>query len=715
MKKLFVLLVFAWSSLFVAKADEGMWLMMFLDRMNYADMQKMGLQLSAEQIYSVNQSSLKDAIVQFGNGCTGEIISSQGLLLTNHHCGYGSIQSKSTLEKDYLTDGFWAYSREEELAIEGLTVKFLIRMEDVSAQVLAKLGTVSDEAERTKKLREIATEMETAAVKGTHYQASVRNFFEGNEFYLFVYEIYEDVRLVGAPPSSIGKFGADTDNWMWPRHTGDFSMFRVYCGPDGKPAKYSPNNVPLKPKHVLPVNTSGYKPNDFAMILGYPGTTERYLTADGIDMYVNQSYPTRVQIRGRKLELMLADMQADPGVRIKYASKYAGISNYWKNFIGVIKAVNRLKTIEAKRIAEDEFQAWCKGDANLDAKYGSVLSRIRAAYDEQRKYNVARTYQQEAILGCEALSLSRHFKPLEELLNAKTQDVDAIKKRTAGLRGLVAYYHKNYNKATDCTITKAMFAMYYQYVPRDQQPASIVSAGDKNLGNFDALVEAAFRSSMFCDTTKLYAFLDKPNLSTLKKDPLYQYMNTFTNSYNALSENYDRASRELSAAKRLYVAGLMEMRRGQKLYPDANGTMRLTYGKVMDYSPADAVRYDYFTTLDGVMDKEDPNNWEFVVAPKLKELWQNKDYGPYAENGQLHTCFLTNNDITGGNSGSPVLNAKGELIGLAFDGNWEAMSGNLLFEPEVQRTINVDIRYVLFIIDKYANAQNLIQEMNLVQ
>ncbi len=715
MKKFLVLFVLLWSSLFVAKADEGMWLPMFIDRLNYTDMQKMGLQLSADEIYSLNRSSLKDAIVQFGGGCTAEMISGQGLLITNHHCGYGAIQGQSTVEHDYLTNGFWAYSLAEELPIEGLTVKFLVSIKDVTADVISQLGNITDEDARTAKLKEIAASMEKEATNGTHYKANLRSFFEGNEFYLFVYEVFEDVRLVGAPPSSVGKFGADTDNWMWPRHTGDFSMFRVYTAPDGKPAKYSVNNVPLKPKHFLPINIGGYKKGDFAMIMGYPGTTERYLTSYGIDLYMSQSYPTRVDVRAKKLQIMLEDMQADPAVRIKYASKYAGIANYWKNFLGVMKAVNRLKIIDKKKLLEDQFAQWCNGDGVLAAKYGKVFEMMDKAYKDMAVYNIARIYYGEAVLGCEAMALSRHFKSLADLLIVKTPDKEAIQKKTDELKEIVVQFYKNFNKGTDIKLTKAMLAMYYKNVPRSQQPEFLLVNGDKTKGDFSALTDDAFKSTMFGDQSKVEAFLASPSITVLQKDPLYKYMLAFSVANSALNDGINAASNQLAISKRLFIAGLREMLPDRKFYPDANSTMRLTYGKVMDYSPADAVRYDYFTTLDGVMAKEDPNNWEFVVAPKLKELWQKKDFGPYAENGTVRTCFLTDNDITGGNSGSPVLNAKGELIGLAFDGNWEAMSGNILFEPQVQRTINVDIRYVMFIIDKYANAQNLIAEMTVIK
>jgi hypothetical protein len=715
MKKLFLLLLCCWISLTSVLADEGMWLPMFIDRLNYTDMQKMGLRLTAEEIYSINHSSLKDAVVQFGGGCTAEMISEQGLLITNHHCGYGAIQSNSSVDHDYLTNGFWAYSYKEELPIEGLTVKFLVRIDNMTDDVLKQLAGINKEEERAKKLKEIADKMQKEAVTGTHYEAVLKSFYEGNEFYLFVYEIFKDVRLVGAPPSSIGKFGGETDNWMWPRHTGDFSMFRVYSGPDGKPAAYSDKNIPLKPKHVLPVNIGGYKKNDFAMLLGYPGTTERYLTSYGISQYMSQTYPTRIAIRAKKLEIMKQDMNSDAAVRIKYAGKYAGISNYWKNFIGVMKALNRLKINDKKKLLEEQFMKWCGSNPGAKEKYGHVFEIIDSAYHQTSKYNITRLYYMEAVMGCEAMSFSRNFKALADLLAAKTPDKAATDNKIKELKEMAAQFFKNYNAPTDRKLMKAMLAMYYKNVLRAQQPAFMLRTGDKTKGDFTAFTDNAFAKSIFSVQEKVGSFLSSPSLKVLQKDPMYIAMMAFMDANNSLNEGMDKGSYQLAAGKRLFIAGLREMLPDRKFYPDANSTMRLTYGKVLDYKPADAIKYDFYTTLDGIIAKEDPDNSEFIVPAKLKELWKNKDYGEYAENGEMHTCFLTDNDITGGNSGSPVLNGKGELMGLAFDGNWEAMSGNILFDPDVQRTINVDIRYVLFIIDKYAGAKNLISEMNIVR
>lgn len=714
MKK-FLLFVLLFNAMFLKSfADEGMWLPLFIDRLNYVDMQKMGLRLTPDEIYSVNKACLKDAIVLFGNGCTGEIISGEGLLLTNHHCGYGAIQSKSTVEADYLTNGFWAMKNSEELNIPGLTVRFLVRIEDVSQKVLSELNANMSEDERSKKIKSISETIEKAATSGNKYNAVVKSFFEGNEFYLFVYETYKDIRLVGAPPSSIGKFGADTDNWMWPRHTGDFSMFRVYTAPDGSPAEYSEKNIPLKPKYSLPISIKGIQNNDFTMIMGYPGTTERYLTSYGIDFYVNQSYPTRIDIRGKKLEIMRQDMDASPEVRIKYASKYAGISNYWKNFIGTVKALNKLDVADKKRQQETEFANWVNSNADRKQKYGMLLSEIKDAYEGLKKTNVARLYYSEAIGGCEAMTFTKRFSELRQLLKAAPIDTAKVKVAAKSIVSAAEKFYKDYNLSTDVKLTQAMLQMYFENVPKEQQPQAFIKLAGKYKMDFGKLAEMLFSKSMFRSEALVKNYLKNPDLKTLESDKIFAMMKQFAESNTALDSLWNLYNDKLINGKRLLIAGYREMNPDGKFYPDANQTMRLTYGKVMDYDPADGVHYNYFTTLAGVMQKEDPGNWEFTVSPKLKELYQKKDYGNYGENGVMKTCFISNNDITGGNSGSPVLDANGNLIGLAFDGNWEAMSGNICFEPELQRTINVDIRYVLFIIDKYAGAKNLIAEMNII-
>ena len=716
-KNILILLVVIMGINPYSRADEGMWLPMFIERLNYVDMQKEGLHLTAEEIYSVNNSSLKDAIAIFGRGCTSEIISEEGLLLTNHHCGYGNIQAHSSVEHDYLADGFWAMSRDEELPNDGLTAKFLVRIEDVTEKVLANVNGEMTEEERYSEIKKVSGEISEAAEEGTDNNAAVRSFFAGNEFYLFVYIVYRDIRLVGAPPSSIGKFGADTDNWMWPRHTADFSMFRVYTDKDGNPADYSKDNIPFKPKHSLPVSLAGVKEGDFAMILGYPGGTDRYMTSFGIKMALDISNQTIVDIRDVKLKIMMSDMQADQAVRIKYASKYAGTANYWKYFIGQTKGLKKLKVYDKKVELEDEFTNWVNSDEGRKAKYGEALSDNAAAYEKLSKYELARIYKSEGIRrGSEILGFSNRFAGLKNALLKKDADQENIDKMINRLKEQSEAYFKDYNQSTDQKLLAAMLKIYSENVPTSQQSAYLKKISSKYKGDFSAFAKKLFESSNFSTSEKVNKLLEKPSAKTIEKDPAFALITAINDHYDKeiqpeIIEAYDLLDR----GDRLFVAGLREMQPDKKFYPDANFTMRLTYGQVLPYKPADAVSYNYFTTLKGVMEKEDPNNWEFVVPEKLKELYKNKDYGPYGQGGKLHTCFLSNLDITGGNSGSPVINGNGELIGIAFDGNWEAMSGDIAFEPKIQRTISVDIRYVLFIIDKFAGATHLIDEMKLVK
>lgn len=713
MKKSIILFFLLLSGM--VRADEGMWLPIFIERLNYVDMQKEGLKLTPEEIYSVNHSSLKDAIIQFGNGCTGEIISNQGLVLTNHHCGYGAIQSHSTVNHDYLADGFWAMSMKEELPNEGLTARFLVRIEDVTKRVLAGLNDQMTETERAIKIREISKTITDEADKGTGYQSRVASFYEGNEFYLFVYEVFRDVRLVGAPPSSIGKFGADSDNWMWPRHTGDFSMFRVYAGADGKPADYSPNNVPLKPRHHLPVSTAGVEKGDYAMIMGYPGSTERYTTSWGVDQAINLYNPTVVSIRAKKLAIMRADMDASRDINIKYASKYAGIANYWKYYIGQTRGLKRLNVFEDKQKIEADFDKWVNATPERKAKYGKVLADFADAFKIQNDYIIQRVYYSEAMTrGAEIMSLANAFNMLATELKAETPSADKLTKIKDNLLKFSDRHFKNYNLPTDQKLFTAMIQMYYENVPVGQQPAAFRMMIEKNKHDYAKIAATMFEKSMFSDKAEVDAFIATPNLKKLEKDPAFKFVRAFNVKFAENQKNVETANDMLDRSNRLFIAGLREMQPDRKFYPDANSTMRLTYGKVLDYYPADGIHFDYYTTLKGVMEKEDPSSWEFVVPQKLKDLYNAKDFGIYGMNEDMPVCFLSTNDITGGNSGSPVINGSGELIGLAFDGNWEAMSGDIAFEPELQRTINVDIRYVLFIIDKYAGAKNIINELTLV-
>jgi hypothetical protein len=698
-----------------AKADEGMWLPFLVNRLNYTDMQKHGLKLTAEEIYSVNNSSLKDAIIQFGNGCTGEIISDQGLILTNHHCGFGKIQEHSSIEHDYLTDGFWAFSKDQELANPGFFVKFLIRIEDVSKEVLANLNDKMTETERSKAIADVTKKLTDKANENGKYDVVIKPFFNGNEFYMFVMQTYRDVRLVGAPPSSIGKFGGDTDNWMWPRHTGDFSMFRVYTAPDGSPADYSKDNVPMKPKHHLPISLEGVKNGDFAMIMGYPGSTDRYLTSFGVEQNLKLVYPTRIKIRRAKLDIYAANMDADAKVRIQYASKYAGVANYWKNFIGMSRGLNRLDVADKKRETEAKLAQWIDADDSRKAKYGTAMSDIQTAYQNMDAYVTSRYYFIEAIYsGSEAIKNALGFKSLMKELEAENPDNDKINKITASLKASSVGFFKDFDLTTDKQVWAKMMQLYHQDVPMDQQPSYLIDIDKKYKGNYAAWAEQVYAKSIFVSQAKLDAFLANPSIKVLAKDPVYVAMNAFFDQFEVVRAKSSSASDQLNKGNRLFIDALRQMETDKTFYPDANFTMRLTYGNVKDYYPQDAVHYNYFTTLQGVMDKEDPTNPEFVVEPKLKEIFQKKDYGVYGEGETMKVCFLSNNDITGGNSGSPVINGKGQLIGLAFDGNWEAMSGDIAFEPELQRTISVDIRYVLLIIDRYAGAKNLIDELTLV-
>ena len=716
MKKLILFLfiiLFSFGS--SVKADEGMWLPLLIKRLNYVDMQKMGLQLTAEEIYSINHSSLKDAIIIFGGGCTGEIVSPEGLILTNHHCGYGSIQSVSTIENDLLSDGFWATSKNEEIPIEGLKVQFLVRIEPATDQVLAGVTDDMTEKDRSEKISENKSKLVEEATKDNHYKARVVGFYNGNEYYTFVYEVFKDVRLVGAPPESIGKFGADTDNWMWPRHTGDFSMFRVYSSPEGTPAEYSDKNIPMKSKHYLPVSVAGVEKDDFTMILGYPGGTDRYLTSYGVDQAVNQTNMTIVKIRQEKLDIIREDMDNDEAVRLKYASKHAGTANYWKYYIGQTKGLKRLKVSQKKKELEDQFQKWVNANSARKEKYGEALTDIEKAYSKIEIYNLSNLYFREGIYrGTEILSFSRRFRSLAEDLQDKECDKEKIASTIESLKERTEKYFKNYNAPTDVKLLGAMLKMYYDNVPANQLPEILVKIAKKYKGDFNEYAAHVFKKSIFTNKEKVMELLDNPKAKTIEKDIAYVVYADFVKNYKKLNSETREAYTKLKKGNRLFIAGLMEMQTDKKFYPDANFTMRLTYGTVQDYFPADAVHFNYFTTLEGVIEKEDPDNWEFVVPEKLKELFNEKDYGQYGENDTLKVCFLTDLDITGGNSGSPVINANGELIGLAFDGNWEAMSGDIAFEPELQRCICVDIRYVLFIIDKFAGAQNLIDEMTIV-
>ena len=675
-----------------AIADEGMWLLPLLKKMNIGTMQEMGLELSAEDIYSINNTSLKDAIVQFGGGCTGEIISPNGLLVTNHHCGYSSIQKLSSVEHDYLNNGYWAMNLDEELPCEGLTVTFVESMTDVTKDIekarktAAKKGMGADSTVQAAIDRLVGK----AVAENPHCDARVKSFYNNNAYYLIVTKTFKDIRFVGAPPSSIGKFGADTDNWMWPRHTGDFSMFRVYADKDNNPAEYSEDNVPFTPKRHLAISLKGIQEGDYTMIIGFPGTTNRYMAASELEMTRDINNAISIYVRGERQKIIMEDMLADPKVKIQYASKYAGSSNGWKKWIGMNESFAKLGIIERKKAEEAEFTEWVNAKQSRKEAYGKALEKINSAVAQMSGANYVYRYFMETIGQIELVqiaSIAGAGAPQEAIDN----------------------FFKDYSLSTDRKVAERMIEIY-----KDNVDTTYWLPIFKEYGT-EELVNRMYSESCFTSPEKIAAADEE----TVKNDIATRIVSELQTTIIPVVAQIDDVYDQYYEGKKEYTAGLLEMKNGEPIYPDANLTMRLTYGSVKSYSPRDAVLYNYYTTLDGVMEKEDPDNWEFVVPEKLKELYDAKDFGRYAMevNGEtkMPVAFISNNDITGGNSGSPIMNSKGELIGLAFDGNWEAMSGDIIFEPELQRCINVDIRYVLFIVDKFGGAGYLLDEMTIVE
>jgi len=698
------------------RADEGMWLLPLIQKLNIDTMHSLGLRLTAEQIYSINNGSLKDAIVLFNGGCTGEIVSESGLLLTNHHCGYDAIQNHSTMEHNYLEDGFWAKDYKEELPNQDMTVTFLVRIEDVSDKIMAALSDSMSEGTREERISAVSDSIQTAAMANTHYDASVESLFGGNSYYLFVYEDYKDIRLVGAPPSSIGKFGFDTDNWMWPRHTGDFSIFRVYSSPQGKPAVYNKNNIPMKPKYSIPVSLRGVKKNDFAMVLGYPGSTQRYMTSYEIKEMMEITNPNRIEIRGLRQNILKKDMMADEKVKIDYSSKYFTSSNYWKYSIGQNEGLKKLNILSLKEQQEAGFTNWVNADQHRKAKYGDALELIKNAVEGRADYEHTLQYTYETFFSSmEIIAFANKATYLYMHMLRNPDNQSLIDSLTRNLKVKWDVFYEEYNAATDRKVVPALLKLYHENVPEALQPALFSEIHSKFRNDFDAYAKNMFDKSIFADPVKMKNFIDNPSLKVLRKDPAFQAAQSALDTYRLVYMKVASYDEDYERGSRLFIAGLQEMNPGKIFYPDGNLTMRLSYGTVQNYYPRDAVLYDYRSTLTGLMEKADPDNIEFRVPEKLKQLYRDKDYGPYGEDGVMPTCFLTTNDITGGNSGSPVIDGDGNLLGLAFDGNWEAMSSNIVFEPALQRCICVDIRYVLFIIDKYAGATHLINEMKLVQ
>ena len=695
MKKLFLLFAAACVT-FSAAADEGMWMLPYLQKMNAKDMKARGCKLSAEEIYSMNNSSLKDAIVIFGGGCTGEIVSPDGLLFTNHHCGYGSIQALSSVEHDYLKNGFWAMSRAEEIPAPGLKVRFIRKIVDVTSDVLGAVPDIAGGEERSRLVAEHAEAVKSRfEAENPGMEISVKPFFGGNQFFAFVIEVFSDVRLVGTPPTSIGKFGGDTDNWMWPRHTGDFSIFRVYAGPDNKPADYAPENRPYKAEKFLKVSLNGYDEADFAMIMGFPGSTQRYMTSYEIDRMLEVENPQRIFIRGERQAILKEDMAASDKVRIQYASKYAQSSNYWKNSIGMSRGIKRLDVKGRKQEQEAAFRAWAAKNTLPTEGYVDALDKIRESVEETLPSYASLQYLQETFLrAVEILTPARYSGSL----------------KGAELEKALKGFYKDYNMPTDRRVAKRMFRIVKENCK--ELPSVFAEVIDKRFGgDTDAYVDYLYDNSVFADEQRALAAVASGK--ELKEDPAAVLSESIVGKMRELSKAQKEGRQKYADGHRLYIAGLMRMQPKKAWASDANFTIRLTYGRILPYNPADGIRYNYYTTLKGVMEKENPENpTEFTVPAKLKELYAAKDFGRYANaKGELPTCFLADCDITGGNSGSPVLNAKGSLIGLAFDGNWEAMSGDVAFEPELQRTIAVDVRYVLFVIDKFAGAGWLLDEL----
>lgn len=718
MRKQIFVFILSLALVFKASADEGMWLPMLLGQQTYNDMVKKGLKLSKEQLYSINKASLKDAIVIFGGGCTGEVVSSQGLIFTNHHCGYGTIASASTMEKNYLKDGFYARNRGEEIPGGNLSVQFLLRVEDVTARVMDSLKGLSGQERITRQNQVLAGINAQLSDTAKSIETRISPLFKGNQFLAFVYQRYRDVRLVGTPPESVGKFGGDTDNWEWPRHTGDFSIFRVYANADGSPARFSPNNVPLKPKWHLPVSLKGVKEGDFTMIWGYPGGTNRYESSYGVQLATEVNNPSLVRLRDVRLKYMFEEMKKDPAVKLQLASDYAGIANYWKFYDGETKQLLKYDVYGQKQKSEAAFVKW----AQSKPEYANLFTDLQAAYAAWKPYAMSRQYLIEGILGSPLLSFASSLQQVENALVKPGTSTAQIKAAVDAASQQRQNFLKSENKTADQNILAAVLRMYYTDIPQDQHPQGFFTAIRNAYGaldkasTYEKYAEEVFRNTMIFDDSKWNAFVRNPDASVLQQDLAYNIASTFVKNYTGkYLPLYQQFTTKNNEWGRLYLKGVREMNPGKIMYPDATFTMRLSYGKVAPYKPRDAVRYDYVTTMSGLLEKYVPGDYEFDLPASFLEKARAKDFGQYkdARTNDLVVGFITTDDITGGNSGSPVLNGNGELLGLAFDGNYEALSHKIAFDKDLNRTICVDIRYVLWCVDKLGGAQNIIQELTL--
>ncbi len=718
-KTALILLLLILHSSFL-NAEEGMWIPLLLEKLNIRQMQDMGLKLSAEDIYSVNHSSLKDAIVQFGGGCTAEIISAEGLILTNYHCGIGAIQRHSSLNHDYLANGFWAQSLEEELPSPGITATRLIRIEDVTSQVLCGVEAGMNQLQRNQMIKQNSDVIEAQAMKGTSYEAKVRSFFYGNQYYLIVNEVFRDIRLVGAPSSRIGKFGGDTDNWVWPRHTGDFSIFRIYAGKDNNPADYSKSNVPYQPKAFLPISLKGYHKNDFTFIFGYPGSTREYLSSYAVEQIAFKENPVRIALRQKRLDIINAAMDQDHLVRIQYTAKVNGIANFWKKMIGETKGIKRLKTVDIKKESERIFQKWAEATPERNVAYGSLLGRFEKLYHEYLPVDLSSIYITEGGQSIESVRYASGFRELVRLSKKNTTTPEDLSKAIENLRKASLDFFKNFNSGLDLRVMTVLLKEMNQQMNQQFYPDIFRETEKKFGGNFEAYSRYIFAQSFLVDSARVLRFLDnfKPSgYKKIEKDPLFRLMSSIYSRYEMdilpLTFNFNR---QIDSLQRIYMAGQMELDKSRRFYPDANGTLRISYGRINNYQPADAVTYGYYTTLSGVMQKEDSTIYDYGVDQKLKALIDQQDFGPYIDqDSSMHVAFIASNHTTGGNSGSPVLNADGHLIGINFDRNWEGTMSDLNYDPGQCRNISLDIRYCLLIIDKYAGAQRLIREMKIIR